>query len=89
VENFKSWRKQYPASLRFHIRRLTRRDDLVIAELLLSYDGGPWNFTVNLLEFRGDRVERERIYIMDGWEVPDWRRPWRSPAPADPPFPQL
>jgi len=89
VENFKSWRMQYPASLRFHIRRLTRRDDLVIAELLLSYDGRPWTFTVNLLEFRGDHVERERIYIMDGWEAPDWRQPWRSPASADRPLPAL
>jgi hypothetical protein len=25
-------------------------------------------YTVNLLEFRGNQVAHERIYIMDGWE---------------------
>jgi hypothetical protein len=38
-----------------------------------------------LLEFRDDRVARERIYIMEGWEAPDGRAPWRAETPADPP----
>ena len=83
VENFREWRRQYPAKLDFKIRRITRSDDLVVAENLISYDGGPWMFTVNLMEYRGDRVAHERIYIMDGWEAPEWRAPWRSAAPAD------
>ncbi len=41
VENFKTWRKQYPAVLKFHTRRITHRDDLVVAENLISYDGKP------------------------------------------------
>ena len=65
MENFKTWRKQYPAVLKFHIRRITHRDDLVVAENLISYDGKPWTYTVNLLEFRGDKVAHERIYIME------------------------
>jgi hypothetical protein len=40
---------------------------------------------VQLLEFRGDKVARERIYIMEGWEAPAWRASWRSDTPADPP----
>lgn len=56
-----------------------------MAENLISYDGAPWTFVVNIMEFRGDRVEHERIYIMDGWEPPEWRAPWRSQIPADPP----
>ena len=87
VENFKTWRKQYPAALKFHIRRITHRDDLVVAENLISYDGKPWTYTVNLLEFRGDKVAHERIYIMDGWEAAEWRAPWRAETPADPPPP--
>ena len=87
VENFITWRKQYPATIKFHIRRITHREDLVVVENLISYDGNPWMYTVNLLEFRGDKVAHERIYIMDGWEAAEWRAPWRAETPADPPPP--
>jgi ketosteroid isomerase-like protein len=30
VENFREWRRQYPAQLRFHTRRITHRNDLVV-----------------------------------------------------------
>ena len=71
----------------FHTRRITHRDDVVIVENLISYDGSPWKFTVNLLEFRGQRVVHERIAIMDAWEPAALRAPWRSRVPADPPAP--
>jgi SnoaL-like domain len=61
VANFREWRRQYPADLRFRIRRIIAREDLVVAEVSVSYDGGPWQYGVQLLEFRGDRVARERI----------------------------
>lgn len=83
VENFREWRRRYPAKLEFKIRRITVVDDLAVAEDLISYDGGPWMFTVNLLEYRDDKVEHERVYIMDGWEAPEWRAPWRSATAAD------
>ena len=85
VENFKEWRAMYPADLKFHIGNITRRDDLVVAENLISYDGRPWMFTVNLMYFSGEKIFHERIYIMDGWEAAEWRAPWRSETPADPP----
>ncbi|MGH3346021.1 MAG: nuclear transport factor 2 family protein [Nocardioides sp.] len=84
VENFREWRRQYPADLTFHLRRVNHRDDLVVTEYLISYNGAPWMFTVSIMEFRDDRVARERIYIMDGWEAADWRTPWRAERPADP-----
>jgi len=84
VANFREWRRQYPAVLQFHTRHITHRDDLVVVENLISYDGAPWMFTVSLLEFRGDRVAHERIYIIEAWDAPDWRAPWRSDTPADP-----
>ncbi|WP_455833554.1 hypothetical protein [Pseudarthrobacter siccitolerans] len=87
MENFREWRRQYPAELKFHTRRITHRDDLVVVEILISYDGAPWMYTVNLLEFREDRVALERIYIIDGWDAGDWRTPWRAERPADPPPP--
>lgn len=84
VTNFLAWRRRYPAALKFRIRRISRRDNLVVAENLISYDESPWQLTVNLFEFRADKVARERIYIMDGWEAPEWRAAWRSTTPADP-----
>jgi ketosteroid isomerase-like protein len=85
VDNFTEWRRRYPAEVRYRVRRITVREDLVVVELSVSYDGGPWRFGVQLLEFRGDKVARERIYVMEGWEASAWRAPWRSAAPADPP----
>ena len=84
VANFTEWRRKYPADVRYRLRRLSARDDLVVSELSVSYNGGPWMFGVQLLEFRGDKVARERIYVMAGWEAPEWRAPWRSDTPADP-----
>ncbi len=82
--NFKEWRRQYPADVRFRVRRLTVREDLAVVECSVSYNGGPWVFGVQVLEFRDDRVARERVYVAEGWEAPAWRAPWRSPTPADP-----
>ena len=84
LATFKEWRAQYPANLRFRIRRMTAREDLVVVECSISYDDGPWQFGVQLLDFRDDKVERERIYVMEGWEAPEWRAPWRAATPADP-----
>lgn len=76
--SFLAWRKQYPAALAFKIRRIRGAGDLWVAENSISYDGGPWNYTCSILEFRGDKVARETIYITQGWEAPDWRAPWRA-----------
>ena len=88
VANFREWRRQYPADLAFHLRRINHRDDLVVTEYMISYDRAPWMYTVSIMEFRDDRVAHERIYIMDGFDAADWRAPWRSSQPADPPPPR-
>ena len=88
VATFTEWRRQYPADLdkvRFKLRRVTVRDDLAVVELAASYDGESWLQGVQLLEFRSDKVARERIYVTEAWEAPEWRAPWRSETPADPP----
>lgn len=84
VANFREWRRQYPADLRFEIRRMVARPDLVVVECSVSYNDGPWQYGVQLLEFRGDKVARERIYIMEGWDAPEWRAPWRASTDANP-----
>jgi SnoaL-like domain len=78
VENFREWRSIYPASTTFEIREVRGRDDLWVAETSVSYDQGPWNYGVSILEFRGDRIARESIYVTEGWEAPDWRARWRA-----------
>ena len=85
VANFTEWRRQYPADVRYRVRRITAREDVVVVEVSVSYDGGSEMYGVQLLEFRDDKVARERIYVMDAWEAPEWRAPWRADTPADPP----
>lgn len=85
VANFTEWRRRYPAEVRYRMRRITAREDLVVVELSISYNGGPWQYGVQLLEFRGDKVACERIYVMEGWEAPAWRASGRSDTPADAP----
>ena len=77
--NFLTWRKQYPATVAFRVRRISGRDDFWVTEYLISYDGGPWMFVVNILTFRDDKVAHEAIYIMDGWDAAEWRKPWVTP----------
>lgn len=84
VHNFTEWRRQYPAEVRYHVRRITAGEDLIVAEISVSYDDGAPIFGVQILEFREDKVARERIYVMDGWAAPEWRAAWRSDTPAEP-----
>jgi hypothetical protein len=85
VDVFTEWRRQYPGDVSYRVRRVTAGDDLVVAEVSVSYDGSTWMYGVQLLEFRADKVARERIFVMDGWEAPQWRARWRAEMPADPP----
>jgi hypothetical protein len=78
VENFREWRRLYPSALAFEMRRVRGEGDLWVIENLIRYGDGPWQPTVNIMEFRGDRVARETIYITEAWEPPEWRAPWRA-----------
>ena len=33
---------------------------------------------VSILEFRGQKITRESVYVSEGWEPPEWRAQWRS-----------
>ena len=50
VENFREWRRQYPAAVTYKIRRMNRWGDLVVAELFVSYDDNPPMYGVALIE---------------------------------------
>jgi hypothetical protein len=84
VANFREWRRRYPAKVQFQIGRVRGRDDVWAVELEVRYDGGPVNYGVDILEFRGDKVSRETIYVAEGFEAPEWRAPWRAAPPRGP-----
>jgi hypothetical protein len=74
--NIQGWRERYPARLDFEPQELRGCGDLWVAETVLRYDGGEPIRVVKILQFRGDRVERETLYFADPFPAPDWRRPW-------------
>jgi SnoaL-like domain len=78
VENLREWRSSYPESTSVEFREIRGRDDLWVAETSIRYDDGPWNFGVSILEFSGDKIARESIYVAEGWEAPEWRAQWRA-----------
>lgn len=78
VENLREWRRNYPASTSFEIREIRGQGDLWVVEGSITYDQGPVNFAVTILEFRGERIARESIYVAQGWEPPEWRAQWRA-----------
>ena len=81
-DSFLTWRRRYPAKLDFRVRRASHEGDLWVLENLISYDGSPWMFTVNVLRFRDERVAHEAIYIMDGFDPAEARREWATPFDA-------
>ena len=78
VENLRDWRSNYPASTTVEFREIRGREDFWIAEVSISYDDNPPNLGISILEFRGDKIARESIYVTDPWEAPEWRAQWRS-----------
>ncbi len=78
VENFREWRSGYPASTTFEIRDVRGGGDLWVAEVSVTYDEGPVNYGVSILELRDDKIARESIYVAEGWEAPEWRAQWRA-----------
>jgi SnoaL-like domain len=78
VENFREWRSDYPASTTFEFREIRGEGDLWVVELSVRYDEGSENFGVSILEFRGERIARETIYVAEGFEAPEWRAQWRD-----------
>ena len=82
VDNFREWRRSYPATtIDFDVRRVRGAADVWVVELRIRYDGGPVNYGVEILEFRDAKVARETIYVMDGWEAPEWRSRWWARPP--------
>jgi len=78
VDNFREWRSGYPANTAFEFGEVRGAGDLWVAELTVTYDGGPKSFGVSILELHGDKIARETIYVTEGFEAPEWRAEWRA-----------
>jgi SnoaL-like domain len=83
VENLREWRSDYPADTSVEFREIRGRGDFWVVELSISYDRGPENFGVSILEFRNEKIARESIYVTEAFEPPEWRARWRAaPSPG-------
>jgi hypothetical protein len=74
--NIQGWRERYPARLDFEPREIRGAGDVWIAEGRIRYDGGAPVHFVKIIEFRGDKVQRETIYFAEPFAAPEWRQPW-------------
>ena len=77
-DRLREWRSSYPAETSVEFREIRGRGDLWVAEISISYDRGPANFGVSILEFRDGKIARESIYVTEAWEPPEWRARWRA-----------
>ena len=85
--NIIAMRSTYPTRQRFELQRTTGRGDLWVNEYTIRYDD-QLVMVVGIMEFRGGKVVRERIYFGDFWEPPEWRAQWVErfdPLEADAP----
>jgi ketosteroid isomerase-like protein len=78
VENFREWRRNYPADTSFEFREVCGERDVWVAEVTVRYDGAAENFGVSILEIRDGKIARESIYVTEGFDAPEWRAQWRA-----------
>ncbi len=69
--------RSLPASTRD--TRTIGRHDLWVNEYIIRYDDQTSLNVVGIMEFRDDKVVRERIYFGEPWEPPVWRAQWVEP----------
>jgi ketosteroid isomerase-like protein len=74
--NIQAQRSQHPAKPSgFVVRRIVGGGDLWVTELVIGYDGHPFN-TVSIMEFQAGKVVRETQYFAEPFEPPAWRARW-------------
>jgi hypothetical protein len=74
--NIQPWRERFPTRLDFEPREIRGTGDFWIGEGRPRYDQGDLIHFVKILQFRGDKVQRETIYFADPFPAPEWRRLW-------------
>ncbi|MGH3384787.1 MAG: nuclear transport factor 2 family protein [Nocardioidaceae bacterium] len=67
-DKFRNMRENAP-SLEFTTWRITGAGDHWVAENFMTVEGGEPHMTASILEFRGDKVAREIVYITQPFEA--------------------
>lgn len=67
----------------FEVHRSAGTAAVQVVELTLRFDGGDPHPVVAVLDFRDGQVVRERIYIAEPWDAPEYRARWVEPLDAD------
>jgi SnoaL-like domain len=76
-------RQAYPGRpAEFTVHRSAGSAAVQVVELTLWFGGGDPHPVVAVLDFRDGLVVRERIYIAEPWDAPEYRARWV--APLDP-----
>jgi hypothetical protein len=57
------------------VLRITGSGGFWVSEVVITYDGKPW-YTVNIHEFRGDKVFHETQYFAQPFAPAAWRSKW-------------
>jgi hypothetical protein len=77
-------RQAYPGRpAAFELHRCVGTPDLQVVELTLRFDGDDPHPVVAIMEFRGAKAVRERIYIAEPWDPPTYRARWVEPLDSD------
>jgi SnoaL-like protein len=77
--NMYAFRSAFPAKVRLKMWRITGGGDVWVNHGHITYDDAPPSNSVTIMEFRGDKVFRETVYICDPWDPPAWRAQWVEP----------
>ena len=73
--NIQAQRGHHPARREFFVQRVRGSGDLWITELVITYDGKPYD-TVSIMEFRASHVVFETQYFAEPFEAAAWRAQW-------------
>jgi len=65
----------HPARREFVVRRVRGSSDLWISEVVITYDGKPYD-TVSIMAFRAAHVVLEKQYFAEPFAAAAWRAPW-------------
>jgi hypothetical protein len=84
-QNIIASRQAYPGRpARFEVHRSAGTAHVQVVELTLWFDGADPHPVAAILDFRDGQVIRERIYIAEPWDAPEYRARWVEPLDSDP-----
>lgn len=81
LANIRAMRSAYPADVTLTLLRISGEGAHWVGEHRVSYNDGPSNYGVCMVEVRDGRIAHEVIYFCEAFEAPEWRQQWVEPIP--------